>query len=306
MTHSIPDALGGGAEHAARPRCSSPATTSSTRPRSTGSRPTSRAWPSSAPRACCCSAATRRTSTARAGRSSESGVGPRLEEVFSRCEGRIVVTCFASNIHRVQQVVDAAADARAQGRADRPLDAQEHEHRPLAGAHRRARRACSIQPARDRGLPRRARSWSSSRPGSQGEPLSALRRMAHRDHPQVELHGGDTVVFCARRRSRATSARSTRPSTGSTRSAATSSRRATRRSTRPGHGYAEEVKLMLNLARPTYVMPFHGDYKRIHLHGQLAEAVGIDPDAHLQGRERPAAGDRRAAARASASTSSPG
>ena len=56
--------------------------------------------------------------------------------------------------------------------------------------------------------------------GSQGEPLSALRRMAHRDHPVVELHSGDTIVF-RRRRSRATSARSTRRSTGSTTSAAT-------------------------------------------------------------------------------------
>ena len=70
-----------------------------------------------------------------------------------------------------------------------------------------------------------------------------------------------------------------------------------------GHGYAEEVKLMLNLVKPRYVMPFHGDHKRIHLHGKLAEAVGHRPGADLQGRERPAAGDRREAARASASAS---
>ena len=50
---------------------------------------------------------------------------------------------------------------------------------------------------------------------------------------------------------------------------------------------------MLNLVKPTYVMPFHGDYKRIQLHGQLAEAVGVAAGEHLQGRERPAAGDRR-------------
>ena len=62
-----------------------------------------------AARGCCCSAATPRTPTAPGLSLSESIVGPRLEEVFARCEGRIVVTCFASNIHRVQQVVDAAA-----------------------------------------------------------------------------------------------------------------------------------------------------------------------------------------------------
>ena len=46
-----------------------------------------------------------------------------------------------------------------------------------------------------------------------------------------------------------------------------------------GHGYVEELKLMLNLVRPRYVMPMHGDFKRIRLHAQLADAVGIDPDA---------------------------
>ena len=51
---------------------------------------------------------------------------------------------------------------------------------------------------------------------------------------------------------------------------------------------------MLNLVKPRYVMPFHGDFKRIHLHGKLAEAVGVEPERRLQGRERPAAGDRRA------------
>jgi ribonuclease J len=50
-----------------------------------------------------------------------------------------------------------------------------------------------------------------------------------------------------------------------------------------GHGYAEEVKLMLNLAKPRYVMPFHGDFKRLRLHAQLAEAVGIPPDDIFQG-----------------------
>jgi ribonuclease J len=118
--------------------------------------------------------------------------------------------------------------------------------------------------------------------GSQGEPLSALRRMAYRDHPQVELHSGDTVVFSAT------------PIPGNERAVNDTIDRlyhigcdviTTRDAPvhASGHGYAEEMKLMLNLVRPRFVMPFHGDFKRIHLHGQLAEAVGMDPDTIFKG-----------------------
>jgi len=110
--------------------------------------------------------------------------------------------------------------------------------------------------------------------GSQGEPLSALRRMAHNDHPAVQLHDGDLVVFSAT------------PIPGNERAVNETVDRLyqigcdvlTARDApihASGHGYAEELKLMLNLVRPRYVMPFHGDFKRIRLHGQLAEAVGI-------------------------------
>jgi len=118
--------------------------------------------------------------------------------------------------------------------------------------------------------------------GSQGEPLSALRRMAHRDHPQVELHQGDTVLFSAT------------PIPGNERAVNETIDRlyhigcdviTTREAPihASGHGYQEELKLMLNLTRPRYVMPFHGDHKRIHLHGRLAEAVGIDADDIFKG-----------------------
>ena len=110
--------------------------------------------------------------------------------------------------------------------------------------------------------------------GSQGEPLSALRRMAYRDHPQVELREGDTVVFSAT------------PIPGNERAVNDTIDRlyhvgADVVTTRDapihasGHGFEEEIKLMLNLTQPRYVMPVHGDYKRLMLHGQLAEAVGV-------------------------------
>jgi ribonuclease J len=210
---------------------------------------------------------------------SERGVGPRLEEVFGRAEGRIVVTSFASNIHRVQQVVDAAAAL----------------HRKVALVGRSMRKNVNI--GRSLGhidvpegiliQPHEVEDWPDHRivvisTGSQGEPLSALRRMAYDDHRQVRLREGDTIVFSAT------------PIPGNERAVNETIDRLyhigceviTPREApihASGHGYAEELKLMLNLVRPRYVMPVHGDHKRIRLHAELAEAVGIDPDAIFEG-----------------------
>src|SRR4029450_5715778 len=125
---------------------------------------------------------------------SESVVGPRLEEVFSRCLGRIVVTSFASNIHRVQQVVDAAAAlGRKVSLVGRSMRKNVNIGRQLGHIQVPEGQLVAtreIDPPPDDHL-------VILPTGSQGEPLSALRRMAHRDHPQVDLHDGDTVVFSA-------------------------------------------------------------------------------------------------------------
>jgi len=203
---------------------------------------------------------------------SEAIVGPKLEELFLRCQGRIVVTCFASNIHRVQQVVDAAsALGRKVALIGRSMRKNVNIGRSLG--HIAVPEGILVQPREIDDFPDHKLVIIST--GSQGEPLSALRRMAHRDHPQVELHAGDTVVFSAT------------PIPGNERAVNETVDRlyhigcdvvTTREAPihASGHGYAEEVKLMLNLVHPRYVMPFHGDHKRIHLHGRLAEAVGID------------------------------
>jgi ribonuclease J len=210
---------------------------------------------------------------------SESGVGPHLEEVFGRCEGRIVVTSFASNIHRVQQVCDAAAAlGRKVALVGRSMRKNMNIGRSLG--HITVDEGLLIPPREIEDYPDEKLVICST--GSQGEPLSALRRMAYRDHPQVELHSGDTVVFSAT------------PIPGNERAVNDTIDRlyhigcdviTTRDAPvhASGHGYAEEMKLMLNLVRPRFVMPFHGDFKRIHLHGKLAEAVGIDPDAIFKG-----------------------
>jgi ribonuclease J len=203
---------------------------------------------------------------------SERVVGPHLEEVFARAEGRIIVTSFASNIHRVQQVVDAAAAlGRKVALVGRSMRKNVGIGRSLG--HIEVPDGILIQPQEVEDWPEDEIVVIST--GSQGEPLSALRRMAHNDHRQIKLREGDTVVFSAT------------PIPGNERAVNETIDRlyhigcdvvttADAQIHASGHGYAEEIKLMLNLVRPRYVMPIHGDHKRIHLHGQLAEAVGID------------------------------
>ena len=119
--------------------------------------------------------------------------------------------------------------------------------------------------------------------GSQGEPLSALRRMANNDHRDVQLHSGDTVVFSAT------------PVPGNERAVNETIDRiyeigATVITAKDapihasGHGWQEEIKLMLNLTKPRYVMPVHGDHKRLRLHSELAEAVGVEAENIFRGR----------------------
>jgi ribonuclease J len=210
---------------------------------------------------------------------SESVVGRHLEEVFARCEGRIVVTSFASNIHRVQQVVDAAeALGRKVALVGRSMRKNVGIGRTLGHIEVPEGMLVGVREIED--FPDERIVIVST--GSQGEPLSALRRMAYRDHPQVQLHDGDTVVFSAT------------PVPGNERAVNETIDRlyhigcqvVTPREApvhASGHGYAEEVKLMLNLVQPRYVMPFHGDFKRLRLHAQLAEAVGVDPRDIFQG-----------------------
>ncbi|CAN5544333.1 ribonuclease J [soil metagenome] len=205
---------------------------------------------------------------------SESSVGPALIEAFSRCEGRIIVTSFASNIHRVQQAVDAAV---ALDRKVALVGRSMRKNFNIASSLEIASvpPGVMIQPKEIGDFPDDKVVVIST--GSQGEPLSALRRMAHNDHRDVQLHSKDTVIFSAT------------PIPGNERavnetvdhifrigaSVVTAADAPIHAS---GHGWQEELKLMLNLTKPRFVFPFHGDAKRQQLHAQLAESVGKDPD----------------------------
>ena len=211
---------------------------------------------------------------------SESSVGPALLEAFSRCRGRVIVTSFASNVHRLQQVIDAAAELdRKVSLVGRSMRKNFNIAKNLGLAS--APDGLLISPKEIQDFPdERVVALST---GSQGEPLSALRRMAHGDHPDVELHSGDTVIFSAT------------PIPGNERSVNETIDRIfqigasvlTARDApihASGHGWQEEIKLMLNLTKPRLVFPFHGDHKRLHLHARLADSVGVDPERVFKGR----------------------
>jgi ribonuclease J len=211
---------------------------------------------------------------------SESSVGPALLDTFADCKGRIIVTSFASNIHRVQQVIDAAiALDRRVALVGRSMRKNFNIASNLGIAN--APSGLFIQPREIEDFPDEKVVVIST--GSQGEPLSALRRMANNDHRDVELHSGDTVVFSAT------------PVPGNERAVNETIDRiyeigATVVTAKDapihasGHGWQEELKLMINLTRPRYVLPVHGDYKRLRLHAELAHSVGIDPECVFQGR----------------------
>ena len=210
---------------------------------------------------------------------SERTVGPQVERVIERAPGRVIVTSFASNVHRVQQVIRAAAalDRRVAlvGRSMR-----KYVNIAKSLGHMEVPDGVLIQPREMDNFPDSKLIIMST--GSQGEPGSALRRMAHNDHPAVELREGDTVVFSAT------------PIPGNERAINDTIDRLFRIGCTvvtardapihaSGHGYAEEIKLMAGLTRPRYLLPAHGDHKRIRLHGQLAEGVGVKPENIFRG-----------------------
>jgi ribonuclease J len=207
---------------------------------------------------------------------SESEVGPVLHDVFARCEGRIVVTSFASNIHRVQQVIDAAGRlGRRVALLGRSMVRNVNIGRELG--HVDAADGILVDAKRLNSVPDDELIVMTT--GSQGEPLAALRRMAYREHRQIKLHAGDTVVFSAT------------PIPGNERAINDTIDRlfqigcdvVTARDAAihtSGHGHREELKLMLNIARPRFLMPMHGDHKRIRLHAELGASVGI-PAEHI-------------------------
>jgi ribonuclease J len=205
---------------------------------------------------------------------SERLVGDAFDEIFPLCPGRIIVAAFSSNIHRVRQVVEAAV------RSGRKV--------LLNGRSMLA----NVQIARELGyisipdnilmdlkdLPRLPKNEVCMiTTGSQGEPMSALTRIAMDDHKQIKLEKGDTVIL------------SSRFIPGNEKTISDLINHLYRRGAEvfhekvsevhvSGHASQEELKLMINLVKPRFFVPIHGEYRHLVNHVKLARKVGIDPE----------------------------
>jgi ribonuclease J len=204
---------------------------------------------------------------------SESNIGKELEEIFRSAKQRVVVATFASNVHRVQQVINAATETRRKmtviGRSmvNVVTIASELGYLNIPDG-------MLIEPEEVNKLPADRVVILST--GSQGEPMSALTRMARSTHRKVDILPGDTVVIAAT------------PIPGNEKYVGRTVDELMRLGASviygpgsisgvhvSGHGSQEELKLMLNLMRPQYFIPIHGEYRMLRHHAMLAEAVGI-------------------------------
>jgi ribonuclease J len=206
---------------------------------------------------------------------SERLVGEAFRQIIPQRQGRILVASFASNVHRMQQAIDVGVDvgrkvcvvgrsmrknlniARNLGYVDMPEEAL-------------------IRPVElDEYAPGEVLILCT---GSQGEPLSALVRIAYNDHPAVRVERGDTVIISAR------------PVPGNElrvhdaiNQLAKAGAEVLHQENAPvhvsGHGHAEELRTMISLVRPRAFMPVHGEFRMLAAHARLAEEGGVPPEA---------------------------
>ncbi|UYM04524.1 ribonuclease J [Solicola gregarius] len=211
----------------------------------------------------------------------EREITPVLDRVFAASEQRIIVACFASHIHRVQQVLNAAV-----------------EHgRKVAYIGRSMVRNMAI--ARDLGYLQvpdgvlvDGRAIEDYRPdelvlvstGSQGEPMSALARIANRDHDKVRIEPGDTVVLASSMIPGNENA-VYRVINGLTRLGARVVHKGNALVHVSGHASAGELLYLYNIVRPDNVMPVHGETRHLHANAALAAATGVPAERVLIGED---------------------
>jgi ribonuclease J len=208
----------------------------------------------------------------------ERAIGPVLNEVFAAAGQRIIVSCFASHVHRVQQVLDAAA---AHGRKVALVG------RSMVRNMGVARELGYLRvPSVPGGLIVELREAEERPPeevvlistGSQGEPMSALARMAGRDHP-IRIAEGDTVILASSLVPGNETAVS-RIINDLTRLGARVVHRGNALVHVSGHAPAGELLYVLNLVRPSNFIPVHGEWRHLNAHAELAALTGV-PDKNI-------------------------
>lgn len=202
---------------------------------------------------------------------SEREIGETFEEVFGEAQGRVIVATFASNISRVQQVIIAARrHGRRVGFVGRSMVKNSRMASRLGYLDVDPQELLTSEQMN--GLPDERVAIVCT--GSQGEPTSALVRMARGEHRQINLRRGDTVILSAD------------PIPGNEelinrtidnlfRAGADVHYHLLSHVHVSGHGSQEDQKLMLNLTRPRYFVPIHGEYRHLVLHSRLARESGI-------------------------------
>jgi len=205
---------------------------------------------------------------------SEKVVGETLDRVIAEAPGRVIVATFSSLVSRIQQVIDAAAKYQRRvfvvGRSMSDTVRMALELGYLSAPEGVLGRLDEL-----RGMPRNKVVFVTT--GSQGEPTSALVRMANRDHRQVHILPGDTVVLSAT------------PIPGNEAVVNRTVDSLFKQGAQVlydrlaqvhvhGHGSQEELKLLLNLVKPKFFIPIHGEYRHLTLHAKLAESIGIPRD----------------------------
>ncbi|MGC1106557.1 MAG: ribonuclease J [Candidatus Acidiferrales bacterium] len=203
---------------------------------------------------------------------SERAVRPRLEELFRAAPKRVVVSCFSSSVHRIQQVIDIATEqGRKIGFIGRSMSDNVEIAHSLSKLH--IPDGSVVRPQDIKSFdPRKIVVLAS---GSQAEPMSALSRIAVDNHRMLELQENDTVILSARiipgnekpisRMIDHLFRRRVLVYYESGRSAPIHV---------SGHASQEEMKLLLNLVRPKYFVPIHGEYRQLFQHAALARQVG--------------------------------
>ncbi len=205
---------------------------------------------------------------------SEQVVGKALDRIISEAPGRIIITTFASLISRIQQVIDAAEKhgrrvciaGRSMAEVTKMAQELGYLHAP-PGIFCRLEEVHNIPPQKVLILTT----------GSQGEPTSALVRIANLDHKNIRIIPGDTVVISAT------------PIPGNEALVARTIDNLFRQGAQViydklsqvhvhGHGSQEELKLLISMVRPKFFVPIHGEYRHLSLHGQMAKSLGVAPE----------------------------
>ena len=202
---------------------------------------------------------------------SERTVGESLKDEFSKAQGRIILAAFASHVHRLQQIIYIAENYGRKIAIDGRSMVKIFEICSNLG-YLKIPRGIMVEIDKAETLP--ANQVLILCTGTQGEPLAALSRIANGSHKYISLREGDTVVISAT------------PIPGNEKAAYKNINQLMKRHANvvfekvvgihvSGHGCQEEQKLMLNLVKPKFFMPVHGEYVMLKKHKELAEAVGI-------------------------------